>query len=58
VFLLESWLGGVLARSKNVFSTFYLSSSDASSIGIIVLLIGVGIGTIGSMIGIRRFLEA
>ena len=32
VFLLESWLGGVLSRSKNLFSTFYLSSSDAMSI--------------------------
>jgi cell division transport system permease protein len=57
VFLLESWLGGVLGRSKNLFSTFYLSSADALSIGIIVLIIGVAIGTIGSMIGIRRFLE-
>jgi cell division transport system permease protein len=58
VFLLESWLGGVLSRSRNLFSTFYLSNADALSIGIIVLVIGVGIGTIGSMIGIRRFLEA
>jgi cell division transport system permease protein len=57
VFLLESWLGGVLSRSKNLFSTFYLTSSDALSIGIIVLVIGVAIGTIGSLIGIRRFLE-
>ena len=52
VFLLESWLGGVLARSKGLFSTFYLSHADALSIGVIVLVIGVG-----SMIGIRRFLE-
>jgi cell division transport system permease protein len=59
VYLLESWLGGVLARSKNnVFSTFYLTHTDALSIGIIVLVIGVAIGTIGSMIGIRRFLDA
>ena len=58
VFLLESWLGGVLSRSRNLFSTFYLSHADALSIGIIVLVIGVAIGTIGSMIGIRRFLEA
>jgi Cell division protein len=57
VFLLESWLSGVLARSRNLFSTFYLSQSDAFSIGIVVLIIGVAIGTIGSMIGIRRFLE-
>ncbi|HEY5012530.1 MAG TPA: FtsX-like permease family protein, partial [Acidimicrobiia bacterium] len=57
VFLLESWLAGVLKGSKNLFSTFYLTSADALSIGIIVLIIGVAIGTIGSMIGIRRFLE-
>jgi cell division transport system permease protein len=58
VYLLESWLGGVLSRSRNLFSTFYLTSTDALSIGIIVLVIGIAIGTIGSMIGIRRFLEA
>jgi cell division transport system permease protein len=58
VFLLESWLGGVLSRSRNLFSTFYLTHADALSIGIIVLVIGVAIGTIGSLIGIRRFLEA
>ena len=58
VFLLESWLGGVLSRSRNLFSTFYLTHADALSIGIIVLIIGVAIGTIGSLIGIRRFLEA
>jgi cell division transport system permease protein len=57
VYLLESWLSGVIARSKNLFSTFYLTNSDAISIGIIVLIIGIAIGTIGSMIGIRRFLE-
>jgi len=57
VYLLESWLGGVLSRSKNLFSTFYLTHADAVSIGIIVLVIGIAIGTIGSMIGIRRFLE-
>ena len=57
VFLLESWLSGVMARSRNLFSTFYLSHADALSIGIVVLVIGIAIGTIGSMIGIRRFLE-
>lgn len=58
VFLLESWLGGVLARSKNLFSTFYLGSADAFFAGIIVLVIGISIGVLGSLIGIRRFLEA
>ncbi len=57
VYFLESWLGGVLHRSRNLFSTFYLTHSDALSIGLVVLLIGIAIGTIGSMIGIRRFLE-
>jgi cell division transport system permease protein len=58
VYLLESWLGGVLARSKNLFSTFYLGSADAFFAGIIVLVIGISIGVLGSLIGIRRFLEA
>jgi cell division transport system permease protein len=58
VFLLESWLGGVLARSKNLFSTFYLGSADAFFAGSIVLVIGISIGVLGSLIGIRRFLEA
>jgi cell division transport system permease protein len=58
VFLLESWLGGVLARSKNLFSTFYLGSADAFFAGSIVLIIGISIGVLGSLIGIRRFLEA
>jgi cell division transport system permease protein len=58
VFLLESWLGGLVARSKNLFSTFYLGSSDAVFAGIIVLVIGISIGVLGSLIGIRRFLEA
>jgi cell division transport system permease protein len=57
VFLLESWLGGVLARSKNLFSTFYLGTADAFFAGSIVLVIGIAIGVLGSLIGIRRFLE-
>jgi cell division transport system permease protein len=58
VFLLESWLGGVLARSKNLFSTFYLGTADAFFAGSIVLVIGIAIGVLGSLIGIRRFLDA
>ena len=58
VFLLESWLGGVLARSKNLFSTFYLGSADAFFAGFVVLFIGIAIGVLGSLIGIRRFLDA
>ena len=58
VFLLESWLGGVLARSKNLFSTFYLGTADAFFAGFVVLFIGIAIGVLGSLIGIRRFLDA
>ena len=57
VFLLESWLGTVLRHSRNLFSTFYLTHGDAIGVGIVVFIIGVAIGTVGSMIGIRRFLE-
>jgi len=42
----------------NLFSPFYASSYDVFVIGIGVLVIGAVIGIAGSMIGLRRFLEA
>ena len=58
-FLAEGFVqgGGVLARSKNLFSTFYLGTADAVFAGVVVLIIGIAIGVLGSLIGIRRFLE-
>src|SRR5262245_32667332 len=37
---------------------FYLTSADAFAIGLLLMFIGSGIGVIGSLIGLRRYLEA
>ena len=43
---------------QNLLSTFRVTNGDAFGIAILVLFIGAGIGTLGSAIGLRRFLEA
>ena len=45
-------------HQQNLFSTFRVTSADALGIGLLVLAIGAGIGVIGSIVGLRRFLEA
>lgn len=44
-------------HQQNLFSTFRVTSSDALGIGILILIIGAGIGVVGSIVGLRRFLE-
>ena len=44
-------------HQQNLFSTFRVTSADAFGIGMLVLVIGAGIGVIGSIVGLRRFLE-
>jgi len=39
------------------FREFYVTSSDAASIAFLVLLLGIVIGLLGSLIGLRRFLR-
>jgi cell division transport system permease protein len=45
-------------RGAALWRGFYLVNSDAIAIGLFVLLIGAAIGTVGSLIGLRRFLDA
>lgn len=45
-------------HQQNLFSTFRVTSADALGIGFLILAIGAGIGVIGSIVGLRRFLEA
>jgi cell division transport system permease protein len=45
-------------RGAALWRGFYLLNSDAISIGLLVLAIGAAIGMLGSVIGLRRFLEA
>ncbi len=42
---------------QNLISTFRVTSADALGIGFLVLAIGAAIGVIGSIVGLRRFLE-
>ena len=53
------WLITKLLRNQNpLIQPFYVGSHDVFVIGALVLAIGAGIGVLGSMIGLRRFLEA
>ena len=59
VWVLKIAIAGLLHSSQpTLLSTFRVTSGDAIGIGFLVLLIGCGIGLIGSTIGLRRFLEA
>jgi cell division transport system permease protein len=39
------------------FKEFYVTAGDATLVAVYVLLLGIGIGLIGSVIGLRRFLR-
>jgi cell division transport system permease protein len=58
VWILKIVMSNVLQNQHKLLSTFRVTTSDAMGIGILVLLIGCGIGLLGSAIGLRRFLEA
>ncbi len=56
------FLKGVLADSvgnlnRGVFDTFFVTSSDAFFAGTLVLALGSLIGLVGSIVGLRRFLD-
>ncbi len=59
VYLVQSLVfGRVLSRQEgNLLEGFYATSSDAIQIGIICLVIGAGIGVLGSFLGLRRYLK-
>jgi len=44
-------------KPHGFFQEFYVTSSDAMTIAIYVLILGVVIGLLGSLIGLRRFLR-
>ena len=58
VYLLKWIITNLLKHQHNLLQPFYASSHDVFVIGTWVLLIGAVIGVAGSMIGLRRFLEA
>ena len=58
VYCLKWIITKLLRNQHTLFQPFYASSHDVVVIGGLVLFIGAGIGVVGSMIGLRRFLEA
>ncbi|MGZ4105639.1 MAG: permease-like cell division protein FtsX [Actinomycetota bacterium] len=57
VWALKVVISNVLNSQHTLFSTFRVTDSDAIGIGILIVIIGAVIGTLGSAIGLRRFLE-
>jgi cell division transport system permease protein len=57
VYTLKIILSDLVEGTTNIFQSFFLTSGDAIGIGLLVLVIGGGIGLVGSAIGLRRFLE-
>jgi cell division transport system permease protein len=51
-------IANLVKNRTDILQSFYVTNSDAIRIGILVLFIGAAIGTVGSAIGLRRFLEA
>jgi cell division transport system permease protein len=58
VYFLKWIITKLLAHQHNLLQPFYASSHDVFVIGALVLFIGAAIGVLGSMIGLRRFLDA
>jgi cell division transport system permease protein len=58
VYFLKWIITKLLKNQHNLLQPFYASSHDVFVIGVLVLFIGAFIGVMGSMIGLRRFLEA
>ncbi len=56
MFVLQRLFGSIENR-EGFFEGFYVTTSNAGSIGIIVLVLGGLIGVVGSTIGLRRFLR-
>src|SRR5256714_333933 len=57
VWVLKIVISNVMNSQHTLLSTFRVTDSDAIGIGILVVIIGAVIGTVGSAIGLRRFLE-
>ncbi len=55
---LKILIGNWLDSSHNLLQTFRVTNADAVRIGVLLIVIGATIGTVGSAIGLRRFLEA
>jgi len=57
VWFLRVVIGNFVSHPNSIVNSFRVTDTDAIGIGILVLFIGAMIGTVGSAIGLRRFLE-
>ncbi len=57
VYGLKEVISNAIERNSDFSRGFYVANADAYTIGIYVLILGAGIGVIGSIVGLRRFLE-
>lgn len=59
------WIGRGIVESRVVgsqndvalFKQFLVTPADVAGTGILLLLVGIGVGTIGSALAVRRFLD-
>ncbi|MEI8336613.1 MAG: permease-like cell division protein FtsX [Actinomycetes bacterium] len=55
---LQNVLTNAISRNSDFSRGFYVTSGDAITIGLMLVAIGAGIGVLGAIIGLRRFIEA
>ena len=57
VYGLKEVVTNAISRNSDLSRGFYVGNSDAFTIGAYVIILGAAIGVIGSIVGLRRFLE-
>jgi cell division transport system permease protein len=57
VYGLKEVVTNAIARDSDFSRGFYVGNGDAYTIGLYVLILGALIGVIGSIVGLRRFIE-
>lgn len=55
---LQNVLSNAISRNSDFSRGFYVTTGDAVTIGLMLVAIGAGIGVLGAIIGLRRFIEA
>ena len=55
---LQNVLTNAISRNSDFSRGFYVTTGDAITIGLMLVAIGAGIGVLGAIIGLRRFIEA
>lgn len=52
------WFRGVLHDQDNFLSKLTMTNGEILGIGFLLLVVGAGIGIVGSLVGLRKFLDA